>query len=367
MSKLNILHVILTDKFSGAEKVLEQICVNINKEKYNVFVMCAGGELLERYKKNKIKVYEFNINKSKIKYFLRYINFIKSNKINIIHAHGMRASLIALIIKTLFKRNFKLISHVHECSKWLKSKNILRFVDRIVRNMFDYNILCGKKVFEDYLMFGSYIDKSKVRVISNAIEFKKVDTVHNEVLARKYRKDIDFVFGFIGRLSKPKGMIPFISRLVEKSELLENARILLVGDGEEVPIIKEIIASKSLEEKIIFTGYKDNIYDYLTVFDLFLLPSLTEGLPMVLLEAMLMKTPALCFNVGSIRELIDDGVNGYLIRPEDYTTFFEYMERLKNEKGILRCVGEKARQKIIREYSLPRYIEEIENLYGSIG
>ncbi len=284
MKNINVLHLIPTSKFSGAEKVIEQICLNINKEKYNMFIICSGGELYNKYAKNNFNVFKLNVNTPGLKKMLEYSNFLKAQKIDIVHAHGIRASLFALLAKLLFRLNIIIISHIHETSDWLRSKGINKLIDRLIRNHFSINILCGKHVFEHYTTYGKYIDISRIRVISNSVDLLDINKYVNDILVNKYKNNDDFIFGFVGRFTKVKGLVPLITKLIENKEVLENAKLILVGDGEEADELKRKVIKNDLGGRIMFVGYQENIYDYIAIFDLLILPSISEGLPMVILK-----------------------------------------------------------------------------------
>lgn len=367
MTKINVLQVLPTNKFSGAEKIAEQICENLNKDNFNSFILCNGGDLYERFIKKNFVAFELNTNQFyKLSTLLNFAKLVRERKINIVHAHGIRASIFSYFSKKLFRLDLVIVSHVHECSKWLESENYVKIIDRFIRNRFSLNILCGDKVYDHYERHGKYIDKSKVIVLSNAIELTNDTYLDNNNLKRKYNLGEEFVFGFVGRFSEPKGLIPFLSELSEKKEILEKAKLILVGDGEQDELLRKLVLEKDLQEKIIFTGNQENIFTYLSLFDLFLLPSLTEGLPMVILEAMSYKKPVLSFNVGSISQVIKNRYNGYLVDAGDYNNFFKLMDRLQKEKKQLKQLGDNARMTIVQSFDLMEYMTKLQKIYQGL-
>ncbi|MCX7748856.1 MAG: glycosyltransferase family 4 protein [Clostridia bacterium] len=363
MRKINVLHVLATDKFSGSEKVAGLICQYLNKEKFNALIACNGGLLLDKYKREGLNALHFNVNRLGLSNIRRFNRLIRENQVDIVHAHGARASMFAWALKKLSLRKFKVISHVHECSEYLKSKNKMRMLDQWLRNRFDYNLLCGKKVLEHYKTYAGYLDTSKAHVLSNAIEAADFDEADSQEAKQRYQLGDAFIYGFVGRFSKPKGLIPFLLKLAENKDVLEGSKLVLVGDGEDAGELQRIVESCRLSDRVVFTGSQDQVFKFLHVFDLFILPSITEGLPMVILEAMAAGRPVLSFNVGSIAEVVRDGVNGYLIEPQDYPAFFRKMRELKTKKEELHRLGENGRDIAVSEFSMKGYMEKIEKLY----
>ncbi|KNY29643.1 glycosyltransferase [Pseudobacteroides cellulosolvens] len=358
---LNILHVLPTDKFSGAEKVAEQICLNVDRNKFNVVMICNGGTLIEKYKAEGINTVHINVNKINIKNLIEFKKVCILNRIDIVHAHGFRASMFALVVKKLFLRKLKIISHIHECSEWLMRKTWVRGVDRVIRNSYSINLMCGQKVLEHYTKYGSYIDKSNIRVLSNAIEI--IDPEKIDMSEAKIRQGNEFIFGFIGCLAYRKGLISFLQKLSERKEILDGAKIVIVGDGDQREELEKIVGESMLAEKILFLGHQDDIYKYLIHFDLFILPSIVEGLPMVILEAMSIGKPALVFDVGSLSEVVKDRETGYLVKPQDYAAFFEIMNKVKSDKNELNRLGLAAKQHIENEFCINKYIKSVEDIY----
>lgn len=359
-----VLHILSTDKFSGAEKVAWQICRHLDRALYDVYAICNGGALLGKYRSDGLAAIDFNANDFRPSNLLRFKKIAERHEIRLVHAHGIRASIFAWIVRQILAADYRIISHVHESSGWLMTSNLRRITDRIVRNRFDVNILCGQKVYEHYLRYGEYIDLSRVQILSNAVESRDRD--ENEINRARAELDIgeEFVYGFVGRFSPAKGWAIFLEQLLSQNRLLEHARLILIGDGEEGEKMRRVIDRDKL--RVILAGHKEDVYPYLGLFDLFLLPSLTEGLPMAVLEAMSAAVPVLAFNVGSVAEVIDEGLTGYLIEPGDYGAFFEAMARLKQERQSLKDVGISAREKIAEQFGIAAYMEKIHRIYAGL-
>jgi glycosyltransferase involved in cell wall biosynthesis len=147
---------------------------------------------------------------------------------------------------------------------------------------------------------------------------------------------------------------------------LDNARLVLVGDGEDMTTLRRMVTESGLMRQIVFEGNQDDVLDYVRGFDVLVLPSISEGLPMVILEAMSEAKPVLAFDVGSVCEALRSGVNGYLVEAGDYDAFIQQMRRLKDSREELVKLGNNGRALLASEFGIDKYMGKIEELYRSL-
>jgi glycosyltransferase involved in cell wall biosynthesis len=376
MAKINVLHVLSTNRFSGAEKVAGQICRNLNRDSFNVSILCNGGELLRRYRKEGLDAFDVNVNRYYPWNVAAFIRIVRRYDVHIVHAHGTRASVFALLCSPLAGRRYRIISHMHGCRRWQKNKGMLGAVDGYLANRYDMNIVCGTGVYGHLMERGRRPDAAKVTIISNALEIESASRRDETIESAAGRVDGSagreaaakggFVYGFVGRFSKPKGLIPFLSKIIENRDLLDGARLVLVGDGEDMKTLRIMVIGNNLTRQIVFEGNRDNVLDYVRDFDLLVLPSISEGLPMVILEAMSAGKPVLAFDVGSVAEALRNGVNGYLVEAGDYDAFIRHMRKLKESGDELATLGENGRALLAGEFGMAGYMGKIEDLYRSL-
>jgi glycosyltransferase involved in cell wall biosynthesis len=364
-----ILHIVVTPRLSGAEKIALMICRNL-KTDYQPILVCGGNELKNLAKTYNVdsEVIDFNQNILKVIFDLKKI--IKEKQIDIIHAHDNRASLYAYLVKKIFLLDIIIISHIHSCYPWLEKISVYKIVDMLVRNKFDASITCGSVVNHFYLKNAKYAKKEKIYGISNFIDMAEINEKQKEGtndILEKFKIDCrKFIFGFIGRLSEPKGLIPFITELAKHKSKFKDCLFLLVGSGEQEQEIRRLISRLEMEEMFILTGYQTDVYKYYNIIDIFFLPSIYEGLPMVLLEAMSLGKPVVSMDVGGISELITNEENGILVQPGDYKQFIEHLYILKNNKSKMKQFQEKSKMLIKDKFDIKTQILKIENLYEKL-
>ena len=363
-----VLHVLPMNKMSGAERMALLLCKNLKN--YKPVVVCGGVELSNVFKENGIRSYNIKFSNKNILFNACNLSkIIKNENIKIVHAHDNTASLVSYISKKIFRCDVKVISHIHNCYPFLIGNGINKKIDKYLRNKYDFNITCGKTVTDFYKKNTDYFNEDKNLTLSNAMDIDYITNVDKreiEEVIKKYRIPTNKkVLGFIGRLDEQKGIIPFIKELAMYKDEFSDSVILLVGNGSQEDEIKVLIKELKLEEMFILTGFQDNVNVFYPIIDVFFLPSLYEGLPMVLLEAMAFKKAVISMNVGSISEVINKET-GILIVQGDYQKFINELIRVKNNKELTTVLGYNAFKLIEEQFNIEGYVKKIIKKYDSI-
>ena len=363
-----VLHVLPMNKMSGAERMALLLCKNLKN--YKPVVVCGGVELSNVFKENGIRSYNIKFSNKNILFNACNLSkIIKNENIKIVHAHDNTASLVSYLAKKIFRCDVKIISHIHSCYPFLKFNSINKRIDSILRPKYDYNIACGKLVYNFYNENSGYFLRNKAKVLSNAIDIDEIininiDDSNSAINEFNIPKD-KTILGFVGRICDIKGIIPFINEIANHKNEFMDCKVLLIGSGDQEDEVRSIIRNLKLEDIFILTGFQENVYKFYPLIDVFFLPSRYEGLPMVILEAMAFNKPVLSMNVGSISEVIDDGKTGYLVKLGNYNDFIIKLREMKSEKRLMKKLGENAFNYINRNYNIKVYIQNIENIYNN--
>ena len=365
---MKCLHILPMNKLSGAEKLALILCKNIKK--YEPIVVCGGDNLKGIFEDHGIKSYAIDFKNNNLLKSANELNrIIKEQDIKLVHAHDNNASICAYLAKTIYMCKFKLISHIHNCYPWLQGNNKNKIIDKIVRKKYDHNIACGKLVYDYYTKYTDYINSKNTTILSNAIDIDDIRNIkyQNEDLKSKYSISKDKkVIGFVGRISEQKGILPFITEFKNHKEKFNDCVFLLIGSGDQDEEAKKLIREYELQDYFILTGHEDDVYKFYPIIDIFFLPSLYEGLPMVILEAMSFKKPIVAMNVGSIYEVVKNEYNGYLIDEKQYEEFIHRLEVLKNDETKLENYGENSFKIIDENYNIENYQDDISKLYDRL-
>ena len=363
------MHVLPMNKMSGAERMALLICKNLKN--YEPVVVCGGEELSNIFKESNIKSYNIKFSTKNLLGSANSLSkIIKSENIKIVHAHDNIASLVSYLAKRIFNLDVKIVSHIHNCYPFLKGNGVNKKIDKYLRNKYDFNITCGKIVTDFYKYNTDYFNENKNLTLSNAMDIKYITNVDkrdiNEIVKKYNIPSNKKVLGFIGRLDEQKGIIPFINELSKYKDEFNDSVILLVGNGYQEEQIKALIKKLNLENLFILTGFQENIKCFYPVIDIFFLPSLYEGLPMVLLEAMAFKRPIISMNVGSIKEVIINKETGILINQGNYEEFIKQLIRIKNDDILKKKLALNGFEYINENYNIENYEDKIRSLYKEL-
>jgi glycosyltransferase involved in cell wall biosynthesis len=209
----------------------------------------------------------------------------------------------------------------------------------------------------------------KVIQIHNGINLEKVrvsqdrESVRNEFGIRPY----DYVIGTVGRLTPVKGHEVLLRAAGSLVKRISNIKVLIVGDGPLMPVLKQLAHELDIEKKVILTGERHDVYDLVNCMDVFALPSIHEGIPMGLLEAMALRRAVVASRVGGIPEVIDHGVNGLLVAPENAKELAQSLEQIVEDQALAIKLGQAGAARVEAEFSAAVMAERTARLYSSLA
>lgn len=170
------------------------------------------------------------------------------------------------------------------------------------------------------------------------------------------------VIGSIAHLSAEKGHEYLVEAAARIAGVRERMRFVIVGDGECRPRLEERVRALGLEQAFQFTGFQSRIAELLGSFDVFVLPSLSEGLSSAILSAMAAGLPVVATAVGGIPELVHDEIHGLLVPPADAAALARAIERLAEHPDDARRMGDAGRRRMEQSFTLDRKIQETERI-----
>jgi colanic acid/amylovoran biosynthesis glycosyltransferase len=159
---------------------------------------------------------------------------------------------------------------------------------------------------------------------------------------------------FVGRLAPPKGLPILLESLSVLTQKHPDILLTVVGDDPDRKKLEQMTDRLGLSKNVNYVGYKSQgeVRDYLQHTDVFVLPSFAEGVPVVLMEAMASGVPVVATQVGGVSELVDSGVNGYLVPPSDVAALTEHIEKLLNDHKLRAAFCIAGRAKVERDFNI---------------
>jgi glycosyltransferase involved in cell wall biosynthesis len=211
------------------------------------------------------------------------------------------------------------------------------------------------------------VDERRLRVITNGIElsrFHPAPAGRARVRAELGIADDAWVVGTVGRIAAEKNHARLLRAVAPL--LGPAARLIVAGDGPLLPPLRELAASLGIAPSTHLLGVRRDVPDVLNALDVFAMSSDTEGLPLVVLEAMATGLPVVSTAVGGIANVVDEGDTGFLVPAADEAALRDRIARLQDDRAASRAMGDRARANAVTRYSAERMQRDYLELYARV-
>ncbi len=367
---MKILHVYTGGgEIYGAERVIynlaaEQIKSSMSPE-VAYFKRPGRNSFLEFLNDSRIPVHVVE-SRSRIDAgaFMTLRSICLSSSPQILHSHGYKGDIFLAILKRIL-RGPAIISTKHGSTDAMTSTRLyerlgdlsLRYFDRVVAvSGYTKNKLIELRVPE-----------AKIEVIHNGIDISSFAGAWNGSLRESLGLEQGSrMVGYIGRLGPEKGIAYLLEAAGTVCRSKKDVYFVLIGEGILKEETGDFVARKALEGRIFMPGFRSDATEMLRELDMLILPSLTEGTPMVILEAMAAGVPVIASDVGGIGEIIEDSRTGLLIKPGDPGAIVEAINALLENGGLAENISRSAKKEVESRFSASRMSELYERTYRNV-
>lgn len=331
----------------GAERNLIQTLEGIDRCRFSPVVCClSGGELALELKNNGNEVYNLNVKRiyglNGLKKLVWLIRFIKQKRVRLIVSYHESSDWMGLIAAKF--SGIPIISNRRDMGYKLKYRHL--FIYKLCNKYFD-RIIAVSDAVKNVIATKQKVPIEKIITIPNGVDTTLFSNTYDNIGIRRSLgiSEHEFVIGIIAGLRKIKGHIYFIQAASKVIKEFRNVKYLIIGKDFNEPGCskKELMDAAftlGVSDNIIFTGERKDIPELLSVVDIVVNPSLSEGMSNTLLEAMATEKTVIASNVGGNPHIISDKENGFLFPPEDAD---------KLAKIIVNCLKEPNRTKAMRQ------------------
>lgn len=367
---MNVLHIISGGEVGGSRKHLLTLVKSMDKNKCkNITVCFLKGKLY--YEALELGLDIRYIEQSK-RFDLSAVNKVKdicnSEGIDIINCHGGRANFIGYFLKKKYAAKY--VSTIHSDYRDDYRGNryktlIYSNINKAALKSFDYYITVSQS-FKDMLISRGF-KSNKIFVVYNGIDFDRaVSPMSKERIINEYGLDnVGHYVSMIGRFHAVKGHQMFLDACNEVVREFKDVRFILVGDGELKENLIQSVKSLKLDQYVKFVGWQiPDEFIYLS--DFTVMASYTESFPLTILESAFYKKAVISTDVGGVSMLIQDGINGCLIKPGDSLTLAQRMLELLMDGDRTRELGNRLYTKSKENYSVKNLVQSYLNAYDEI-
>ncbi|MGA1840810.1 MAG: glycosyltransferase family 4 protein [bacterium] len=365
---------LMNESIGGTATYLLTLIKHIDQSRLNIQIVCNNEEFCNLFKSEGITAHL--LEKAGRGRYLKAIRcitrLIRENDIDILNIHdGGAVSFIGRVAALITGKITISTIHIY-AGEWGKKRLWFvlkeKFFEYITRPLVKKYIAVSNARKEELIRKG--INESKISVIQNGVDYDLFSNVQNKNKG-DFRKefsinDSDTIIALIGHLGIEKGHIFFLQ---SAKIILENnnaVRFVVVGDG----YLKDELIGKTrdigIEEHVIFTGFRNDIPNIIKSIDILVLPSINEGMPMVILEAMSASKPVVASNVGGIPEMIVDGETGYLVPPCDINRLAEALIRLVNDPKKMKDFGNAGFKRVKILFTAEQMASKTRDLFESL-
>mgnify|MGYP000380341526 CR=1 FL=1 len=360
--KTKVLYFLNSSVRAGAEEHLLRLIKGLDKERFAPLLACPQellaqiGEEASRYGARCCAV---SIRRWRnLRHIFKFLRLLIKEKPAVVHAHQFFASRFAAPLAKLAGVPLTVeTSHLREA--WRKGIKRAYFIDRFFYRFVD-KIIAVSGAVKNYLVKEKKLPPDKISVIHNGINLMDVPFSSN--LSPAHQRN-QFTFGVVGRLEPQKGHKYFLEAISRLDGRYKGARFVIAGEGSLRGELERQAAALRIAHKVEFFGFRQDIERVFRELDVLVLPSLYEGLPLVLLEAAAFAKPAIATAVDGSAEVVIHQKTGLLIPAQDVLALKKAMEFFLENPLLAKEFGANARKHIENEFDISKQINRTEALY----
>jgi glycosyltransferase involved in cell wall biosynthesis len=368
-NKIKVLECIRQGQIGGGESHLLSLVENLDREQYDPFVLSfTEGPMVAKLQALGIRTRVIHSHRPfDMGKWRKVRKLMQAERPELIHAHGTRACS-----NTLWAARSLGIPLVYTIHGW-------SFHDDQVPLVRKLRVL-GEKYLTSRSSQNIAVSSSNLRSGQDLIPGLRAEVIPNGIdLARfspwgsftDIRRELGIpedalLILFIARFTSHKQPLALIRAFGEIDPILPKARLLMVGDGDQKTEGQGLARDLKLDQKIYFQDFRQDVPDILAAADIFVLPSLWEGLPIGLIEAMAMGKAVIASQVDGTKEIVDPGKTGLLVPPRDISSLSGALTRLGQDPDLRKRLGTQAMDRVRQQFDAGRMTREIERLYSRL-
>ncbi|MEK7184676.1 MAG: glycosyltransferase [Patescibacteria group bacterium] len=387
---MKVLILITKSNWGGAQRYVYDLAVNLPKSDYDIEVMAgSNGRLIDKLIEAGVKARgDLPVNRDinlfeDFKVFIKIFNIIRKIKPEVLHVNSSKIGGIGAFIGRLTGvKNIVFTAH-----GWAFNEN-RSFISKLIIKLFHWlTMVLSHKTIAVSETLKNQVENwpfilNKIHVVHNGIENQalfskvnaryelgKINTVFDKIIKANSPKNMVIV-GSVGELHHIKGYEYAIKGIyniileLKKTDTNKNIIYAIFGEGETRVALEKMILEFKLENNVLLFGNIQNAFQYMRAFDIYLMPSLSEGLPYALLEAGIAQLPVIASAVGGIPEVIEDMKSGVLIQSKKSDEIQNALEFYIHHKKVQNDYAKSLNTRVLNDYSISKMIKGTIEVYN---
>ena len=360
-----VLVLTLNSSLGGTEKSLVSLYSRLDKHLFSpcIVTLIGDGSLVRLAHARGLEAFHLGMRGPlDIRVLFRLAEIFRRREVSILHTYLYHTAILGRLLGWA-KMVPEVVCSQRSTDDWRTGAHVLldRFTQRLV-----HCYVANCQAVADRLKKVERIAPDKIRVIPTGIEpLRLVDPAFCMTLRKNlFLADDATVIGTVGNLRPAKGHAILVEAAKKIVAEFPKAVFVWVGEGPLREELQKSIREAGLEGHFRLAGFQENTAGYYEIFDLFVLPSLWEGRPLALLEAMSKGLPIVSTRVGGVAEMLSDGVHARLVASHDSRALRDAVLSLLRAPEMAARMGKKAQERFDQEKSLEAYVSQTQNLYG---
>lgn len=376
---MKILYIITKSNWGGAQRHVYDLAVAMKSKGHEVKV-ALGGEGMLKSKLEAAGIFTYSIASlgrdisvgKDAGSFKEIFSVIKNQRPDVLHLHSPKAAgMGALAGRSLRVKDIIMTVHgfTFNEDRPIHERLMIRFFSWLTAMLCHKVIVISKREYDQAIRFPFIKDKVELIPLGlHPTALMSVDGAKQFIGkligmdAAEFNKKTVIVNN--AELHPNKGQTYLIDAMAIVTEKHPQVICVIVSDGQEMAALQTLVKDKKLERSVFLTGYVENAAEYMKAFNIFVLPSIKEGLPYVLLEAGAASLPVVATTVGGIPELIEDMKSGILVQPKNARELAHGISFMIEHPEDRRAYGSALREKVLKDYSMEKMIEAVEKVYA---
>jgi glycosyltransferase involved in cell wall biosynthesis len=368
MYPIKVLHVISKLPIGGVENLLLTVLRNCDRERFFPLVCSLSdkGEIGGEIEELGFKVVCLNKLKHRLDWTIvkDIYRCIKQNDIKVVFSYQYHANLYGRIAAHL-ARVPCIIASVHNVYT-IDKKIHRRIINKYLAGWTDRIVAVSKAVKDDVLKYDGVPD-GKVEIIYNGVDLSKFLDTNGSSIRDEFGIPLSApVIGTVGRLTLQKGQRYLLEAVSQLRGKFPRLVLLVVGDGPLKNELQDYTENLGIQESVIFTGSRRDVPSLLAAMDIFVLPSLWEGLSISLIESMAAGKPVITTDIAPIREVVNTDKVGVLVPPKNSTTLAGAIKLLLGNKALASSLGLAARERVFSTFNIETTIRRYTDIFEDI-
>ena len=353
-------------RVGGVETHVIDLACGLKRKGYEPVVSSYGGKLTEKLQAAGITHITLPIH-SKSPFMIgamvtRMRRLIEEYKIDLVHAHSRVPAWICYMALRSMGSQMPFVTTCHSTYSVHVGSRVMNWGDALI---------AVSAFVRQHMLKNSGTQPDRITTVYNGVSPDLYDPERSRAMSEKYRRELGIgsdtpVVGMVASLTPRKGYTYFISAAENILRKYPDVVFLGVGGGVQHDELEALVRDRRLDGRFRFLGVRQDVRDLMCAFDIFVLSSMSEGLPYVILEAMCMKKPVVSSGVGGIPEAVEHGKNGLLVPPRDTEALTRSILTLLENPEMARAMGDASHHLIADTFNVQRMVDSTEQIYMKV-